>query len=112
MNNKELTIPDELTFISSRNQRCRGRWFVAALLPCPFWRLSTGSSYPCLLILVMGAKAIVGTSLMNKEVNIYYYKMRPDLSDSTITDLFKSCPNPKQFITNLFVSSLTVESER
>ena len=111
-NNNELTIPDELTFISSRNQRCRGRWFVAALLPRPFRRLSSGSSNPCHLILVMCAKAIVGTSLMNKKVNIYYYKMRHDLSDSTIADLFKSCPNPKQFITHLFESSFSVGSEK
>jgi hypothetical protein len=33
VNNDELVIPDEMTFLSSRNQLCRGRWFVAALLP-------------------------------------------------------------------------------
>ncbi len=28
----QSTIPDDMTFISSRNQLCRGRWFVATLL--------------------------------------------------------------------------------
>ena len=76
VNNDELTIPDEMTFLSSRNQLCCGRWLVAALLPCPFRCLQTGSSYSCQLILVMGAKVTVGKSLMKREVNIYYYKMR------------------------------------
>jgi hypothetical protein len=35
-NSNQSTIPDDMKFISSRNQLCRGRWFVAALLPRPF----------------------------------------------------------------------------
>ena len=31
-NDNNMTIPDDMSFISSRNQCCRGRWFVAALL--------------------------------------------------------------------------------
>ena len=110
--NNNCIIPKEMTFLSSRNQRCRGRWFVAALLPCPFKRLHTGSSFLCQLILVMGVKATVGNSLMEREVHIYYYKMRHDLSDSAISDLFKSVPNKKEFITTIFESSLTVGSEK
>jgi hypothetical protein len=113
VNDNQLTIPDEMTFLSSRNQRCRGRWFVAALLPCPFKRLKTGSSYLCQLILVMGAKATVGKkSLMNREVKIYYYKMRGDLSDSAIPTIFNSNPSPKCFVTNLFESSISEGSEK
>ena len=111
VNNDELTIPDEMIFLSSRNQLCCGRWLVAALLPCPFRCLQTGSSYSCQLILVMGAKVTVGKSLMKREVNIYYYKMRRDLSDSAISDLFRTNPNKKQFVTTLFESSLSVGSE-
>ena len=111
INNEELAIPDEMTFLSSRNQLCHGRWFVAALLPCPFRRLQIGSSYSCQLILVMGAKVTVIKSLMKREVNIYYYKIRRDLSDSAISDLFRSNPSKKQFVTNLFESSLSIGSE-
>jgi hypothetical protein len=44
-NSNQSTIPDDMKFISSRNQICCGRWFVATLLPCPFWCLKTGSSF-------------------------------------------------------------------
>ena len=111
VNNDELAIPDEMTFLSSRNQLCRGRWFVAALLPCPFRCMQTGSSYSCQVILVMGVKVIVGKSLMKREVNIYYYKMRRDLSDSAISELFRTNPSKKQFVTSLFESSLSMGSE-
>jgi len=110
VNNDELAIPDEMTFISSRNQLCRGRWFVAALLPCPFRRMQTGS-FSCQLILVMGVKATVGKSLMKRELHIYYYKMRSDLCDSAISDLCRTNPSKKKFITNLFESSLSMGSE-
>jgi hypothetical protein len=112
-NNNQSTIPDDMKFILSRNQLFRGRWFVAALLPHPFWCLKTGSSYQCQLILVMGAKAKVKANLlMNRDVKICYYKMRGDLSDSAITDLFESNPLPKQFVTNLFKSSISVGFEK
>ncbi len=97
----QSTIPDDTKFILSRNQICCGRWFVAALLPSPFWCLKTGSSYQCQLILVMGAK-VTEKLIMNRDVKIYYYKMRGDLSDSAITDLLESNLNPKQFVINLF----------
>jgi len=90
------TIPDEMIFLSSRNQLCRGRWYIAALLPYPFRSLRIGSYDVCQLILVMGVKVTVDKSLMKREVNIYYYKMKSDLSDSAISDLFKTDPNPKQ----------------
>jgi hypothetical protein len=106
-----MTIPNEMSFLSSRNQCCWGRWFVAALLPCPFQCLNTGSSFQCQLILVMGANATASKSLMKRDVNIYYYKMREDLGNSAITNLFASQPNPKQFVTNLFESSISVGSE-
>jgi hypothetical protein len=46
---------------------------------------------------VMGAKVTVIKSLMKREVNIYYYKIRRDLSDSAISDLFRSNPSKKQY---------------
>jgi hypothetical protein len=49
---------------------------------------------------------------MNRDVKIYYYKMRGDLSDSAITDLFESNPNSKQFVTNLFESSNSMGFEK
>jgi hypothetical protein len=107
----QSAIPDDMKFISSRNQLCRGRWLVAALLSRPFWCLKTGLSYQCQLILVMGAK-VTAKSLMNRDGKIYYYKMRGDLSDSAITDLFESNPNPKQFVTNLFKSSTSMGFEK
>ena len=110
-NKNNLIIPDEMTFLSSRNQRCRGRWFVAALLPCPLKCQPTGSSFFCELILVMGVKATVDITLMDRQVNIYYYKMRRDLSDSAISDMFKVFPNKMEFITSLFESSLSLGSE-
>jgi hypothetical protein len=48
---------------------------------------------------------------MKRDVNIYYYKMNKDLGKSAITNLFASQPNPIQFVTNLFESSLSVGSE-
>ena len=111
VNNDDTTIPDEMTFLSSRNQQCRGRWYVAALLPHPFRSLCIGS-YSCQLILVMGVKVTVDKSLMKRKVNIYYYKMKSDLSDSAISDLIKTGLNPKQFVTHLFESSLTVGTEK
>ena len=110
-NSNQSTIPDDMKFISSRNQICHGRWFVAALLPRPFWCLKTGSSYQCQLILVMGTK-VTAKLLMNRDVKIYYYKMRGDFSDSAITDLFESNFNPKQFVTNLFESSISMGFEK
>jgi hypothetical protein len=110
-NSNQSTIPDDMKFISSRNQLCHGRWFVAALLPRPFWCLKSGSSNQCQLILVMGTK-VTAKLLMNRDVKIYYYKMRGDFSDSTITDLFESNPNPKQFVTNLFESSISMGFEK
>ena len=107
----QSTNTDEMIFISSRNQRCRGRWFVAAILPCRFQSLKIGASYQCQLVLVMGAK-VTATSLMNRDVKIYYYKMRGDLSHTAITDLLDSSPSPKQFVTNLFESSLSEGLEK
>ena len=59
----------------------------------------------------MGVKVIVGKSLMKREVKIYYYKMRRDLSDSAISELFRTNPSKKQFVTSLFESSLSMGSE-
>jgi hypothetical protein len=72
-------LPDEMTFISTRNQSIRGRYFVAALLPRPFPCLKTGSSYQCELILVMGVQASASKLLMKRNVNIYYFKMKKKL---------------------------------
>jgi len=94
-NNKhDASVPNHMMFLSSRSQVCRGRWHIAALLPCPYRKLLSGKSYHCQLILVMGVKCTAKT-LFNRQVNVYYYKMRGDLGDScTITE---SSQNPHHF---------------
>jgi hypothetical protein len=59
----------------------------------------------------MGVKVTVDKSLMKRKVNIYYYKMKSDLSDSAISDLIKTGLNPKQFVTHLFESPLIAGTE-
>ena len=51
-----INHPSDMTFLSSRNQLCRGSRFIAALLPTKFKSMKTEIVFPCHLVLVMGAK--------------------------------------------------------
>ncbi len=54
---------------------------------------------------------VTAKTLLQINVLIYYYKMRPELTVGTITDLFKSSPTKTTFISTLFEPLLTVGSE-
>jgi hypothetical protein len=112
-NEHNASVPNHMMFLSSRSHVCRGRWHIAALLPCPYRKLSTGKSYHCQLILVMGVKCTAKT-LFNRQVHVYYYKMRGDLGDPfTITELLKSTSqNPHHFVMNAFESFISMGSEK
>ena len=105
-----INHPSDMIFLSSRNQLCRGSWFIAALLPAKFNTMKTGLVFRSRLVLVMGAQ-VTAKSLLRRIVTIYYYKMRPKLSDGIITDLFKSSPTKTTFISTLFEPLLTVGTE-
>jgi hypothetical protein len=107
MVNQDTKSPasDSMIFFSSRNQLCHMRWFVGALLPRPFQSIGTGEKFSCQLILAMGVKART-KSLLNRQIDIYYYRMRRDLSQLYIPNLKKRSVNPKYFVINLFESSL------
>ena len=44
----------DMIFLSSRNQLCKGSWFIAALLPTKFNTMKTGIEFSCRLVLVIG----------------------------------------------------------
>ena len=101
---------DNMIFLSSRNQLCKGSWFIAALLPTKFNAMKTGIEFSSRLVLVMGAK-VTAKTLLQRKVSIYYYKMRPNLSVGAMTDLFNSSPSITTFISTLFEPCLTIGSE-
>ena len=105
--NKNLS--SDMIFLSSRNQLCKGNWFIAALIPTKFKAMKTGI-FSSRLVLVMGAK-VTAKTLLQRQVLIYYYKMRPNLSVGATTDLFNSSPSITTFISTLFEPCLTVGSE-
>jgi hypothetical protein len=87
------------------------RWFVGALLLRPFQLIGTGKKFSCQLILVMGVKA-TAKSLLNRWIDIYYYRMRRDLNQLYIPNLMKRSVNPKHFVINLFKSYLNKVSKK
>jgi len=97
----------DMIFLSSRNQLCKGCWFIAALLPTKFNTMKTGIEFSCRLVLVMGAK-VTSKTLLQRKISIYYYKMRPNLSVGATTDLFNSSPSITTVISTLFEPCLTV----
>ena len=96
-----LTVDDNILFLSSRNQRCKGKWFVSVLLKHKYHSYHPGESFHCHLILVMGVK-LLAKSLMDPEVKVFYYKLRNDLGHLTIPDMIKSSRNPEEFIHQAF----------
>jgi hypothetical protein len=113
MVNQDTKSPafDLMIFLSSRNQLCQGRWLVRALLPRPFQSIGTSKKFSCQLILVMGVKA-PAKSLLNRQIDLYYYRMRRDLNQLYIPNLMKRSFNPKHFLLNLFESSLIKVSKK
>ncbi len=97
----QLTVDDNILFLSSRNQRCKGKWFVSALLEHEYHSYHPGESFHCHLILVMGVKSLA-KSLMDPEVTVFYHKLHDDLGQLTIPEMIKSSHNPEHFIRQAF----------
>ena len=66
-----LTVEDNILFLSSRNQRCKCKWFVSALLKLKYHSYHPGESFHCHLILVMGIKSLA-KSMMDPEVTVFF----------------------------------------
>ena len=97
----QLTVDNNILFLSSRNQRCKGKWFVSALLERSYHSYHLRESFHCHLILVMEVKSLA-KSLMDPEVMVFFYKLRNDLGNLTISDKIKSSHNPEEFIRKAF----------
>ena len=100
-----LTVDDNILFLSAQNQRCKGKWFVSALLERKYHSYHPGESFHCHLILVMGVKSLA-KSLMDPEVTIFYYRLHDDFGHLKIPDMIKSSRNPEEFIRQAFHPSL------
>ena len=100
-----LTVDYNMLFLSARNQRCKGKWFVASLLERKYHSYHPGESFHCHLILVMGVQSLA-KSLMKPGVTVFYYRLRDDLGHLTIPDMIKSSRNPEEFIRQAFHPSL------
>ena len=100
-----LPVDDNILFLSARNQRCKGKWFVAALLERKYKSYHPGESFHCHLILVMGVQS-QAKSLLDPEVMIFYYRLCDDFGHLKIPDMIKSSSNPEEFIRQVFHPSL------
>jgi hypothetical protein len=100
-----LTVEDNILFLSSRNQRCKGKCFKSAMLERQYHSYCSGESSQCHLILVMGVKSLA-KSLMNPEITVFYCKLRNDLGQLTISDMIKTSCNPEELICKAFHPSL------
>ena len=109
--NQDLLPMDNLLFLSSRNQKCSGAWFVCASLPRPYKSMTTQPNFLCELILLMGARS--NTSTLHKpDIKLYYYSLRKDLSPRAIIDAFDECTSSYCFITRIFDSALQMASHK
>lgn len=76
--NNDGIIDDEIILLSSRNQVCRGKWFICAAseeikfdnLLCP------DVFFGCQLILVMGVSMAKPYNPFHSPLLVHYYKMR------------------------------------
>jgi hypothetical protein len=100
-----LTVDYNMLFLLARNQRCKGKWFVASLLERKYHSYHPRESFHCHLILVMGVQSLA-KSLMKPGVMVFYYRLRDDLGHLTIPDMIKSSRNPEEFIRQAFHPSL------
>ncbi len=98
---------DNLLFLSSRNQKCSGAWFVCASLPCSYKYMTNNANFLCELILLMGVTPNTYT-LHTPEIHLYYYSLQKDLSPRAITKAFDECPSSSGFISRIF--DMTIRS--
>ena len=106
--NKDLPPMDNLLFLSSRNQKCSGSWFVCASLPRPYKYMSNDVNFLCELILLMGATSKTYT-LHTPEIHFYYYSLRKDLSPRAITKAFDECSSSSCFISRIFDMTIQIQ---
>ena len=74
IDNQHFSDMDNLLFLSSRNQKCSGSWFVCASLPRPYKYMSKDANFLCELILLMGVTSNTYT-LHTPEIHFYYYSI-------------------------------------
>ena len=98
---------DNLLFLSSRNQKCSGAWFVCASLPHSYKYMTNNANFLCELILLMGVTSNTYT-LHTPEIHFYYYSLQKDLSPRAITKAFDECPSSSGFISRIF--DMTIRS--
>ena len=72
-NRKEIPS-DCILFLSSRNQKCSGKWFICANLLQPYRGMAAGSRFLCELILLMGATSNMST-LLKPHIILHYYSL-------------------------------------
>ena len=72
VSNREEIPSDHILFLSSRNQKCSGKWFICANLLQPYRGMATGSRFLCELILLMGATSNTST-LLQPDIILHYW---------------------------------------
>ena len=105
VSNREEIPSDHILFLSSRNQKCSGKWFICANLLQPYRGMATGSRFLCELILLMGATSNTST-LLQPDIILHYYSLRNDLSPTAFLQAFRECPRSSSFVSNLFDMNL------
>jgi hypothetical protein len=69
----------------------------------------SGELLHCHLILVMGVKSLA-KSLMDPEIMVFYYKLRNNLGQLSISEMINTSHNPEEFIHKLFHPTLEQSS--
>ena len=105
VSNRNEIPSDCILFLSSRNQKCSGKWFICANLLQPYRGMATGSRFLCELILLMGATSNTST-LLKPHIILHYYSLRNDLSPTAVLQAFRDCPRSSSFVSNLFDMNL------
>ncbi len=104
-----LTVDDNILFLLSQNQRCKGKWFISAMLEQQYHSCWSGELFHCHLILVMGGKSLA-KSLMDPEITVFYYKFCNNLGQLSISEMINTYRNPEEFICKLFHPTLEQSS--
>ena len=105
VSNRNEIPSDCILFLSSRNQKCSGKWFICANLLQPYRGMAAGSRFLCELILLMGATSNMST-LLKPHIILHYYSLRNDLSPTAVLQAFRDCPRSSSFVSNLFDMNL------
>ena len=100
VSNGEEIPSDRILFLSSHNQKCWGKWFICANLLQPYRGIATGSTFPCELILLLGATSNTST-LLQPDIILHYYSLRNDLSSTAVLKAFRS----SSFLSNILCGS-------